>query len=139
MYLGISIPYNLSFGKTAKLFTNKAQAACSKVHEIIKRSGVPPIITHIKLFNAIARATLVYAAPLWALSHRRTGKSTESILYKITSSPKICPRLFCAKRMWNYKCPSASTERYHGLHNKDTRQRRLITSKAVLPSTNPLV
>jgi hypothetical protein len=95
VYLGVPLPSSLNFSTTVKSFTTKGQAACVKVKEIVHRSGVPLISTHVKLFNSIARSTLMYASPLWALKHTEEVDKVQNQFFKnVLRLPKSAPGYF---------------------------------------------
>ncbi|OXA46407.1 hypothetical protein Fcan01_18818 [Folsomia candida] len=58
---------NGTFNRAHKEFKEKATAAVMKVLNITRRSGVPPLSMQFKLFNSIARATLLYGSSIWAM------------------------------------------------------------------------
>ncbi|OXA59193.1 LINE-1 retrotransposable element ORF2 protein [Folsomia candida] len=66
-YLGVTMHRNGTFNRAHKEFKEKATAAVMKVLNITRRSGVPPLSTQFKLFNSIARATLLYGSSIWAM------------------------------------------------------------------------
>jgi hypothetical protein len=68
-YLGTPYQSNGTFKLASKTFMNKTIAATAQVWSICKRSRVPPIATHTKLFNSLAKTVLLYASPVWALDH----------------------------------------------------------------------
>ncbi|OXA55524.1 RNA-directed DNA polymerase from mobile element jockey [Folsomia candida] len=77
-YLGVTFHSNLAFSKTAQDFRQKANVALSKIWDICKKTKVPPMETHLKLYNAIVQSTLLYAVPVW-------GWGQEKILEKVQS------------------------------------------------------
>lgn len=94
-YLGVLFTSNCTFTKQADKSKQKAAVALSKVWTICRRGGVPPITTHIKLFNALARSTLLYAAPLWGWGQEdNLEKSQNSFLRKLLRVPPSTPGYF---------------------------------------------
>jgi len=68
-YLGVRFYSNGLFSETAQGFASKATVASSEVWNICKKSRVPPITTHLKLFDSLVKSTLLYASPVWGLRH----------------------------------------------------------------------
>jgi hypothetical protein len=65
VYLGVKFTSNGKMEIAADCFCNKAKAASIQVLEVGRRTKVPPIQTHTKLFNSIARSVLLYCVPAW--------------------------------------------------------------------------
>lgn len=68
-YLGVPFQRNSSFKNAAAHFIAKTTPAASQVWDVCRQARVPPIATHVKLFNSLAKTVLLYAAPVWSLDY----------------------------------------------------------------------
>lgn len=97
-YLGVTFTSNCSFGLHMKETQIKVAAALTKVWTICKKGQVPPITTHIKLFNALVKSTLLYAAPIWAWGlEEELEKSQLSFLRRLFRLIPSAPGYFVRK------------------------------------------
>lgn len=86
---------NGTFNLNHKTSKEKGMAAVEKVLEILKKSGVPPLSTQFQLFKSIARASLLYGSPDWAIKHYKDlDKLQNHFLRRILRLPSTAPDYF---------------------------------------------
>lgn len=95
VYLGILFHRNGTFKQAKKIIFQKASAASANVVQITRKSAVPHLDVHIRLFHSLARSTLLYAAPIWALQFRsEIDKIQTRFLKKTLRLPITTPDYF---------------------------------------------
>ncbi|OXA39777.1 Retrovirus-related Pol polyprotein from type-2 retrotransposable element R2DM [Folsomia candida] len=75
-YLGVTFSANGTFTTHTLESRVKIATAATKVWDICRKSGVPPIDTHLKLFNSLVKSTLLYDYQKLHLSHFLMFKRT---------------------------------------------------------------
>ncbi|OXA41540.1 Retrovirus-related Pol polyprotein from type-1 retrotransposable element R2 [Folsomia candida] len=95
-YLGVTFSANGTFTTHTLESRVKIATAATKVWDICRKSGVPPIDTHLKLFNSLVKSTLLYASPIWGWGHEETAeKAQSSFVRKLLRLPPTTPAYFC--------------------------------------------
>lgn len=94
-YLGVVMHRNGTFNHNHKTSKEKGMAAVGKVLEILRKSGVPPLTTQFQLFKSIARASLLYGAPIWAMKrYQDMDRLQNHFLRRILRLPPTTPDYF---------------------------------------------
>ncbi len=95
-YLGVNFSSNCKFHSHFAETRVKVAAATTNVWTICKKSGVPPVETHLKLFNALVKSTLLYAAALWGWGlEEKIEKPQTTFIRRLFRLPPSSPAYFC--------------------------------------------
>ncbi|OXA61812.1 LINE-1 retrotransposable element ORF2 protein [Folsomia candida] len=95
-YLGVTFSANGTFTTHTLESRAKIATAATKVWDICRKSRVPPIDTHLKLFNSLVKSTLLYASPIWGWGQEETAeKAQSSFVRKLLRLPPTTPAYFC--------------------------------------------